>query len=145
MFDRDHYITGTTALNIGINGKMPALWHSTYIANRRGWCVSGVNFKSTVPLIGYAGIHDATDELKKRIPDLESQTFIASHERALFDFLHEFLVVRNKPVPNIQSTDIDDVVDYSKVMKWIDQAESESDATGWDEMRNWLLSSDYSF
>lgn len=145
MANTNHYLTGTTALNIGHNDRPPALWHSTGIVNQHAWTVAGVDFQSTTPLIGYWGIHDGTEDIQRVIPDLDSRTFVASHERALFDLLHEFIVVRKKPVPNVQATDIDDVVDYSAIMKWIDQAETISKSSGWDQMRAWLKNSDYEF
>lgn len=140
-----HYLTGITALNIPIEGRDFADWHTTYLANTRSWRITGVNFISTEWLIGLDGVYRVNEELEERGLVFDRDIYAASYERAVFDMLHEFCVVRAKPVPNIQAEDIDDAVDFHKVMNWINQSVSLVDDDKLGTMRSWLKNSDYDF
>lgn len=139
------YLTGITALNIPIEGRAMADWHTTYIANTRAWCIAGANFSSTQWLIGLEGVYKATETLRKAGVSFGMDIYAASYERAVFDLLYEFCVVRGRPIPNIQASDIDDAVNFQRVVEWIDQSADFIENDKLEAMKSWLRDSDYDF
>lgn len=139
------YLTGSTSLNLSLEGRDAPLWHNTYISNVRSWSISGVNFSSTMWLLGVEGLVLANDSLKMAGLSFDFNVYAASYERAIFDLLYEFCVVRDKPIPNIQATDVDDTVDFQKVMQWIDKSCLFIDHDKIEKMKQWLIKSDYDF
>lgn len=117
------YLTGLTALNIPLDCRDRADWHTTHICNKKSWNIAGKNLISTQWLLGLVGVYDATAALEKAGVEIKVKVFAASYERALFDLLYHFLVVLGKPVPNIQATDIDDAVNFDKVRGWINDCQ----------------------
>lgn len=133
------YITGLTALNIAKPGHAPADWHTHGLVNEKSWCWSD-ELASTEDLLGEKGLYDATDVLRRYVPETPAGTLAASYERAVFDLLYHFLFVKKKPVPNVQAKDIDDAVDLALVADWIESAALPQDQT--DTMLRWLQASD---
>jgi len=112
------YVTGITALNIPWPDRLQADWHSLGLFNGHAWCWSGEMLKSTEHLLGNQGLRDATEILRRYVPDTPEGTFAAGHERAVFDLLHHFTKI-GKPVPNIQYKDIDHALDADQIKRWI--------------------------
>ena len=139
------YLTGLSALNLIVEGRDSAYWHTSHIKNVKAWSISGVNFSSTQWLLGVADIFRANKSLSKSGVNLNVDIYAASYERAVFDMLYEFVVVREKVIPNIQAKDIDDAVDFDKVMDWIDKSNGFIDSDKLEEMKSWLKKSDYEF
>lgn len=134
------YITGLTALNLLAPGRRPAGWHTHGLVNRENWCLSEKQFASTEHLLGDQGLYDATDVLRRYAPDTPDGTLAASYERAVFDLLYHFIVVKQKPVPNVQAKDIDDAVDFTLIADWIESADLSQDQR--TAMLDWLLASE---
>lgn len=116
------YVTGITALNIPIPGRLAADWHSHGLVNRDDWTWSGDLLSDTTYLLGMVGVYDATMALRQYSPDTPDRTLAADYERAVFDLLHHFSMF-GKPIPNIQAKDIDDSVDLGLVKSWICSAD----------------------
>jgi len=126
VFDRMRaahpYLTGLTALNIPIPGRLPADWHSFGLANVHSWMWAGTTLRDTSHLIGMTGVYDATEALRRFAPETTEGTLAADYERAVFDLLYHFVMI-SKPVPNIQARDIDDAVDFGLVKSLIRSAD----------------------
>ena len=106
-----HYITGTTALVIpNPKSGYPALWYSASLKDQDSWKRAGRDYVSTHHLIGDAGIRDATYVLSTYGYEGDEILWTASHERAVFDLLIHYCVIKGVPLPNLQASDIDDVV-----------------------------------
>lgn len=116
------YITGTTALNIMVPGRSLPGWHSSGLVNTSVWQWAGINVRATDHLLGVLDLYDATAILRRYAPDTPGGTLAANYERAVFDLLFD-AVSRGCPVPNYQARDIDDVVDFKKVTRWIESAD----------------------
>lgn len=115
-----HYLSGSTALCIPWRG-IPALWYSSALARPQSWCVAGYNMPDTTPLLGLAGVHDASHLLRDY--GIEAPLlWAATHERAVFDLLYQHSHLRASPPPNVQASDIDDVVDLGQVRSWLHEA-----------------------
>lgn len=112
------YITGLTALNIPIPGRIFADWHTSGLFNRENWLWSGQHLLDTTHLLGDAGVYDATKSLRQYAPEAPQGTLAASYERAVFDLLYHFSKV-GKPVPNVQYRDIDDAINAEQIRRWI--------------------------
>lgn len=139
------YLTGLTSLNMFLEGREAPLWHTTYITNTRSWSISGVNFSSTSWLLGVEGLVRANEPLERAGLSFDFDIYTASYERAVFDLLYEFCVVRDVTVPNVQATDIDDVVNFQKIMEWIDRSGPFLEHDQIEKMKRWLKNSDYDF
>ncbi|WP_273205188.1 hypothetical protein [Marinobacter subterrani] len=116
------YLTGLTALNLNMEGRTAPGWHSTYLYLWENWTWSGDSIMDTTHLLGQRGVYDASSALRRHAPDTPDATLAASYERAVFDLLHHFAVLR-KPVPNIQAHDIDPEVDFDQIRQWINESE----------------------
>lgn len=130
------YLTGLTALNLMMEGRTAPGWHSTYLFNRASWAWSGDLIRDTTPILGYRGIYNATEELRRHVSDLSTVILAASYERAVFDILYHY-VVECEPVPNIQAKDIDHEVDFSLVRQWINESDINSERLK-ARMLSWL-------
>lgn len=138
-----HYITGYTALNINWPDRGQADWHTTSTfkpgANTSAWRIAGLNFSITEHILGDADIHDVSEFLRKRGVESPPTTKAAGYERAVFDMLHDYIVINRTVIPNIQWKDIDDAVDREMIVGWIDRAVpewiSENDAV---KMKEWF-------
>ena len=62
----------------------------------------------------------------------------ASYERAVFDLLYFYVEKEGRVVPNVQPSDIDDVVDFQIVVDWIKQWEQAGQLQRGQSMRDWL-------
>lgn len=133
-----YYLTGTTALALpGPGDKMPALWYSSSLADPSTWRIAGRDIIRTDGLVGVAGLWDATLMTATYGIHLP-QVWAASPERAIFDLLIHYCEVRGKPVPNIQVSDIDDVVNIDQVEGWIRQSTPFLSTRGMQGIRAWL-------
>ena len=62
----------------------------------------------------------------------------ASYERAVFDLLYYHIEQNSRVVPNVQPSDIDDVVDLDSVQEWVWEWEKAGDLACGSAMRAWL-------
>ncbi|MDN6320991.1 MAG: hypothetical protein L0J77_14630 [Marinobacter sp.] len=62
----------------------------------------------------------------------------ASYERAVFDILYSHIELNNQVVPNVQPSDIDDAVDFSRVLGWVSEWERSGRLKRGPAMRAWL-------
>jgi transcriptional regulator with XRE-family HTH domain len=132
-----HYLTGVSALSLARGGGMPALWYSSSLSSPSRWQIAGAGIDGAGHLLGASELWDATEQLSS-LGVAVKQVWSATHERALFDLMHHFCVVRQKPVPNIQVRDIDDVVDIGKIEQWVAQFRPFLSAAGADMMHRWI-------
>ena len=114
-----HYLTAATGLSIPRpSDNTPALWYSSTLSNPESWIIAGRDPASTNELLGATGLWDANETIARygvRLPVV----WAADYERSLFDLLINFCEFKSKPVPNIQVSDIGDVVDIERVNELI--------------------------
>ena len=129
------YITGRTALCTLHPGRLKPFWHS--IGSPDKWTIAGQNFSSTYCLFGDREIIDISEFLAlSGMPVNLSRC--ASYERAVFDLLYHFIEQNNRVVPNIQPTDINDVVDFDRIIAWVWEWERSGHLKHGEAMRDWL-------
>lgn len=129
------YITGPTALCIPQPGRFKAFWHSLGAPDT--WRVAGRNFPDTSVFFGERETVDVSTVLAQ----LGFQTNLAkcaTYERAVFDMLFYHIEQKNQMVPNVQPTDIDDVVDFMRILGWVQEWERKGFLRRGQAMRNWL-------
>lgn len=132
-----HYLTGASALSLAKDGELPALWYSSSLANPSRWQIAGAGIDATSHLLGASELWDATEEMRGlgvSVPRI----WAATHERALFDLMYHFFEVRQKPMPNIQLSDIDDVVDMNKIQGWVKDFRAFLSTSGASMMLHWM-------
>lgn len=132
-----HYLTGASALSLAGKGEMPALWYSSSLSNPSRWQIAGAGIDGTGHLLGAHELWDATEEITS-LGVKVAQIWSATHERALFDLMYHFFEVRQRPVPNIQVSDIDDVVDMGKIQLWVKDFRPFLSSAGANAMLKWL-------
>lgn len=132
-----HYLTGASALSLAKMGEMPALWYSSSLSNPSRWQIAGASIDGAGHLLGARELWDATEEIKSLGVEVV-QIWSATHERALFDLMYHFFEVRKKSVPNIQVSDIDDVVDINKIKQWVQDFRPFLSSSGASMMHQWL-------
>jgi hypothetical protein len=129
------YITGLTALCMIQPGRHKAFWHD--IGTPDAWSVAGQNYPNTSCLLGEQEIIDVSEHLA--FCGIQTDvTRCASYERAVFDLLFYHIEQKRKDVPNVQSTDIDDVVDFDRVREWIKELEKAGKLEHGQDMQAWL-------
>lgn len=132
------YLSGASALALPpTSDAHPALWYSNSLRNPKGWQVAGMNLVGASALLGTSGLWDATEPLRALGLPVE-KVWCAHYERAVFDLLYHFCEVRSAPVPNVQVSDIDDVVDIEKVSEWVTGAAPFLSSSGITRMTQWL-------
>lgn len=90
-------------------------------------------------MLGATDLWDATETIAKygvRLPVV----WAADHERSLFDLLIIFCEVKSQSVPNIQFSDIDDVVDIERVNELIGLCHPLISPQGLGRIEVWLSS-----
>lgn len=133
-----YYLSGATALSIpGQNGEAPALWYSSSLSNPKTWRIAGKNLTNTSNLIGVNGLWDATKTLASYGVHLP-RIWAASPERAVFDLLVHHGEIKKNTLPNVQVSDVDDVVCIEKVKEWVTQSEPFLSEDGVNIMLAWL-------
>jgi transcriptional regulator with XRE-family HTH domain len=132
-----HYLTGASALSLAKEGEMPALWYSSSLSNPSRWQIAGVGINGASHLLGAHELWDATEEIKSLGVNV-ARIWSATHERALFDLMYHFFEVRQKPMPNIQVSDIDDVVNMDKVQQWVKDFRPFLSSKGASTMLTWI-------
>lgn len=133
-----HYLTGTTALTIpGPNQQLPALWYSSALMNPKSWRIAGRDIRDTSRLLGVTGLWNATTTIAQYGVELP-RVWAANHERAVFDLIIHYCEGLSKPLPNVQVSDIDDVVDMFQVSAWIDQCSPFLSKSGVKAAWKWL-------
>jgi transcriptional regulator with XRE-family HTH domain len=132
-----HYLTGASALSLAREGEMPALWYSSSLSNPSRWQIAGAGIDGASHLLGAHELWDATEEITS-LGVKVARVWSATHERALFDLMYHFFEVRQKPMPNIQVSDIDDVVDVDKVQQWVKDFRPFLSSTGASSMLQWM-------
>lgn len=133
-----YYLSGTTALSLPQqNGGAPALWYSSSLANPKSWRIAGKNLSSTNGFLGVAGLWDATEMLRRYGVEVP-RIWAATPERAVFDLLIHHCEVKGKVVPNIQASDVDDVVNLMKVSEWLEQCEAFLSVRGKKKIMTWM-------
>lgn len=133
-----YYLSGASALSLPPeDGRPPALWYSSSLSNPKNWQVAGKHLTHTGSLIGVIGLWDATFAIARygvTVPSI----WAASPERAVFDLLVDHCEVDESTVPNIQATDIDDVVNLKQVTQWIELCKGFLSRAGRVRMQDWL-------
>lgn len=133
-----YYLTGASALSLpGPHHSAPALWYSSALQNPQTWQIAGARIVGANELLGVTGLWDATRTLASLGIEVE-QLWAASPERALFDLLYHYCERKGKSIPNIQASDIDDVVDLDQVTAWIGACANFLSPEGIRRMRLWL-------
>lgn len=132
-----HYLTGASALSLAREGEIPALWYSSSLSNPSRWQIAGAGIDGASDLLGVHDLWDATEEITSLGVKVK-RIWSATHERALFDLMYHFFEVRQKPMPNIQVSDIDDVVDMAKVQQWVKEFRPFLSSTGANSMLQWM-------
>ena len=129
------YITGLTALCIPHPGRSKAFWHG--IGSPDAWTVAGQNYPDTSHLFGDREIVDVSAYLALAGVQA-SLSRCASYERAVFDLLYRNIEQNNRPVPNVQPSDLDDVVNFEVIRGWIREWERAGQLTHEEAMLAWL-------
>jgi len=136
-----HYLTAATGLSISRpSDNMPALWYSSTLSNPKSWIIAGRDLESTNELLGATGLWDATETIERygvKLPVV----WAVDHERTLFDLLINFCEFKSKPLPNIQVSNIDDVVDIERVNELIGLCHPLISPQGLGRIEVWLSSS----
>jgi len=135
------YITGVTALCLIHPGRrFKPFWHPVGSPDR--WHIAGQNYPDTSSFLGDQELIDVSEILAKW--DVETPLCIsASYERAVFDFLHNHIELNNQVVPNVQPSDINDVVDFGRVLGWVSGWEKSGRLRRGPAMRAWLETEDF--
>ncbi|PTB99803.1 hypothetical protein C9993_01450 [Marinobacter sp. Z-F4-2] len=129
------YITGLTALCIPHPGRFKAFWHG--IGPPDTWTVAGRNYPDTSHLFGDREIVDVSAYLA--LAGVQTTlSRCASYERAVFDLLYHHIEQNNRPVPNVQPSDLDDVVNFEGIRAWILEWEGAGRLMNGGAMRAWL-------
>ena len=129
------YITGLTALCALHPGRPKPFWHS--MGSPAVWAIAGHNYPDTSFLFGDREIIDISEFLAlSGLPVNLSRC--ASYERAVFDLLYHHIEQNNRVVPNIQPTDINDVVDFDRITAWVWEWERSGQLKQGEVMRSWL-------
>ena len=130
------YITGLAALCIPHEGRIKTFWHSLR-APDTNWSVAGRNYPDTSNLFGDRELVDVSEYLV--LAGIQTTLFrCASYERAVFDLLYHHIEQNNRPVPNVQPSDLDDVVDFEVIQGWIREWERAGRLKQGKAMRSWL-------
>lgn len=130
------YITGLAALCIPQEGRIKPFWHSLR-APDTNWSVAGRNYPDTSHLFGDRELVDVSEHLALAgVQTTLSQC--ASYERAVFDLLYHHIEQYNRPVPNVQPSDLDDVVNFEVIRGWIREWERAGQLTHGETMLAWL-------
>ena len=98
---RDHYLTGQAALNIPMEDGRFADWHfsEVFLSGRGRFQVAGENFPDTTHLLGFYGIRECSEVLRRHglsLPASE-RVFAANPVRAALDLV--LSAVSNGKVP----------------------------------------------
>lgn len=129
------YITALTALCIPHPGRFKAFWHG--IGSPDAWTVAGQNYPDTSHLFGDREIVDVSVYLA--LAGIQATLVrCASYERAVFDLLYRNIEQNNRPVPNVQPSDLDDVVNFEVIRGWIREWERAGQLTHGEAMLAWL-------
>jgi len=130
------YITGLAALCIPHPRRTKPFWHSVQEPDST-WTVAGRNFPDTSWHFGQRELVDVSDyfSLAGIKTDL---TQCASYERAVFDLLYYHIEQNSRMVPNVQPTDINDVVDFERIVSWILDLIRSGQLKQGEAMRRWL-------
>jgi len=129
------YITGLTALCMPHPGRLKAFWHG--IGSPETWTVAGRNYPDTSHLFGDREIVDVSEYLA--LAGIQATlSRCASYERAVFDLLYHHIELNNRPVPNVQPSDLDDVVDFEVIRGWIREWERAGQLVHGKSMQTWL-------
>jgi hypothetical protein len=107
------------------------------------WAIAGHRYPDTSFLFGEREILDISGFLAlSGLPVTLSRC--ASYERAVFDLLYHHIERNNRIVPNVQPTDINDVVDFDRIIAWVWEWERSGQLKRGDAMRNWLRAEPWS-
>jgi len=130
------YITGMTALCISHPARdHKPFWHSA--GSPEKWHIAGHNYPETSFFFGDQELVDLSEFFAKWGVDTPI-CISASYERAVFDILYNHIELKNRVVPNVQPSDIDDVVDFSRVLGWVSEWELSGRLRRGPAMRAWL-------
>lgn len=134
-----YYITGLTALCIPQLSRFKPFWHG--IGTPDTWSVAGQSYADTSCFFGELEIVDVSEYLAQSGIHTNLSK-CASYERAVFDLLYHHIEQKNRPVPNVEPSDIDDVVDFDRIRQWVQQAQKAGKLKRGPSMRAWLASVD---
>ena len=103
------------------------------------WKIAGQNFPDTSFFFGEREIIDIAEYLD--LLGIQANiTRCASYERATFDLLYHHIEQRGKAVPNVQPSDINDVVDFDRVRGWTETLETSGKLESGQALQAWLTS-----
>lgn len=114
-----YYISGSTALVIPNKAGMPALCYTASLKEPTSWKYAGRDYVSTRHLIDDDGIWDATAVLSRYGYEGDEVVWVASHERAVFDLLIHYCIIKGTIIPNFQASHIYGIVCFDQVVKWL--------------------------
>jgi len=66
-------------------------------------------------------------------------TLCARYERAVFEMLLEHIEQQNQPLPNVQPSDIDEVVKFDRIRGWVNELESAGQLIRGAKIQAWLI------
>lgn len=129
------YITGQTALCIVHPGRCKPFWH--HFGSPDVWQIAGKNHPDTSFFFGDQELVDVSETFA--LWGIDPPICVsASYERAVFDMLYLHIEKEGVMVPNVQSSDIDDVVDFKRILDWISECEKAGLLRQVSAMRSWL-------
>jgi hypothetical protein len=133
-----YYLSGMTALCLPpADGRPPALWYTSSLSNPSSWRIAGKHTAHTGALLGVAGLWNATATIAQ-YGVVAPCIWAANPERAVFDLLIDSCEIRQCRVPNVQVTDIDDVVNLEQVREWVAQCEPFLSDAARERIEDWL-------
>lgn len=130
------YITSLAALCIPHPGRLKPFWHSVQEPDST-WTVAVRNHPDTSWFFGQRELVDVSDYFS--LAGIETDlTLCASYERAVFDLLYYHIEQKNRVVPNVQPTDINDVVDFERIVTWVLELNRSGQLKRGEAMLSWL-------
>jgi hypothetical protein len=134
------YITGLTALCIMHPGRYKPFWH--HFGSPDAWQIAGKNHPDTTFFFGEQELVDVSETFA--LWGIEPPLCVcASYERAVFDLLYLHIEQKGRMVPNVQPSDIDDVVDFKRILVWVSECERAGQLKRGPAMRAWLTSDSF--
>ncbi|MEP3561770.1 MAG: hypothetical protein ABJM19_00370 [Marinobacter sp.] len=108
------YITGLAALCIPQPGRTKPFGHSVPEPDSNG-TVAGRNYPDPSWFFGQRELVDVSGYFS--LAGIKTDLILcASYERAVFDLLYHHIDQNNRVIPNVQPSDINDVVDFERIV-----------------------------
>ena len=134
------YITALAALCIPHPGRPKPFWHSLPLSDSK-WTLSGRDYPDTSWFFGQRELVNVTEYFA--LAGIKTDLVLcASYERAIFDLLYRHIEKDNEMVPNVQPSDINDVVNFERILTWVLELERSGQLKRAEAMRGWLTSAE---